>query len=147
MRLSRLVLTPWRKSRPMATSTSGRRRHPGPPQVFEKTVAGHQITEVMAAAISLPARAAFVFPGINLSGNLVFQETLQQPLESLFNRSCDEFPDFLLDIYLGLFYSFLWSRCGRLHRGVPPFYVSFTERVHPLFIFSNLVYITKGGLL
>ena len=95
----------------------------------------------MAAAVSLPAGATFVSPGVHLGGDLIFQETLQEPPESLLERGGDEFPDLVLDIYFGLFYSFLWSRCGRLHRGVPPFYVFVTERVHPLSIFSNLVYI------
>jgi hypothetical protein len=117
-------------------------RHPGNTQVFQKAVPGDQISQVMATAVTLPAGAAFVFPCVHFSGNLVFEKTFQKVLESFLECGGDEFPDFLLDIYFCFLYSFLWSRCWRLHGGVPPFCFVLIERVHPLPIFSNLSYIT-----
>jgi len=51
------------------------------------------------------------------------KETFQEPPEPLFERGGNEFPDLLLDIYFGFLYSFLRSRCRRLHWGVPPFLI------------------------
>jgi hypothetical protein len=121
--------------------------HPGNPQILQEAIACNQVPQVMAASIPLPTETAFVFPGVHLSGDLVFQKTFNQMPEALLERGSNELPDLILDIYLGFLYSFLWSRCWRLHWGVPPFYFFLAERVHPLSIFSNLSYITNSLLL
>ena len=64
----------------------------------------------MVTAIALPAGAAFVFPSLHFSSDLVYQETSPNSLETLFDRGDDEFLDFFLGIYLSFLYSFLQSR-------------------------------------
>jgi hypothetical protein len=79
-------------------------RHPGNLHILQETISGNQVPQVMATAIPLPTGTAFVFPGFHFSGDLIFQKTFQQVPESLLECGGNEFPDLLLDIYLGFFY-------------------------------------------
>jgi hypothetical protein len=95
--------------------------HLGNPQILRETIAGNQVPQVMAATIPLSSGTALVFPSFHFSGDLIFKKTSQQVPESLLECGGNEFPYLVLvDIYLGFLYSSIWSRCWRLHWGVPP---------------------------
>lgn len=61
-------------------------RHTGHPQTFQKTVTGDPVSQVMAAVVSLPPEAAFVFSGVHFGGDLILQKTFKESPESLFER-------------------------------------------------------------